>query len=219
MIDLYLFRHAESWGNVNNHLIGGQSNHYELTERGQAQAHKLGKRLAQESFSLDQLHSSTAVRAKHTASILSEYLNLPESQIGHSDKVLELSHGEWEGKLRSEYLNDTTRAQRAANPWDFSAPGGESPRDVENRMYQWVQETVYPHQDENLKIGLVTHGMSIRCLFRRLMKADPGTSHNIVVHNTSITHFQYYPEKDRWFLARLNDYSHIIVDEFIGHYG
>ena len=57
-------------------------------------------------------------------------------------RLVEMAWGQWEGRrlaeLRAE-LGDAM-AENEARGWDFMAPGGESPRQVWQRVRPWVQE-------------------------------------------------------------------------------
>ena len=127
MLDIFFIRHAESVGNVNNHLIGGRSDHLLLTPRGEEQAQLLGHRLHKEGIRFDKIYSSVAIRAKETARIACAQIpdfNLP---IHFDERLVESSQGEWEGQLRQEIFTPEVRKSIAENPQHFKAPGGESP--------------------------------------------------------------------------------------------
>ena len=216
MISVYLIRHAESEGNVNHHLIGGQSNHLPLTERGIQQAHLLGKRLASEHMQFDKIVSSTAVRALHTARTSLPYIG-QETQIETTEKILEVGQGEWEGMERAEIYTPAVRQQMASNPWNFHAPGGESLLDVVRRMRSWLDEVINgldPQQP--YRIAGYSHGFAIRTLVANLLETSPLIARNMATHNTSMTLLQYNGR--RWLVERMNDAAHLAGTSFIGHY-
>ena len=217
MLDLLFIRHAESQGNVNKHLIGGQSNHLLLTERGEEQAKRLGQRLKSEGITFDNVYSSVAVRAKETARIACEINGFSPERIAYSEKLVELSQGEWEGKVRKDIhtpeLLDTIR-----NSPDFIPPGGESQKDVETRMYQWIEESLLQQVDSSPKlIGIFSHGMAIKCLLRRLLNTDYHVPYFTVIHNTSLTRLRLI--NNNWLLERVNDHAHLQGMDFVPHYG
>ena len=100
MLDIYLFRHAESESNRNSHLIGGRSNHAPLSQLGKFQALWLGERLRNEEVRFDQVYSSTALRTEQTANIVCEKIGYPLENILYSEKLLELDQGDWQGQPR-----------------------------------------------------------------------------------------------------------------------
>lgn len=217
MLDIYLIRHAESEGNVNNHLIGGRSNHYKLTERGIEQARKLGKRFREDQITFDHVFSSPAIRAEHTAQIICEEIPHPIESIQYSEHLLELSQGEWEGQLRELHFTAERRKELAQNPWDFAPPGGESQRQVEERMFRWLCEHVIPLKGQQSRVAVVSHGMAIKSLFRKIMDAHPGMTRNTILHNTAVTRLMYLEEK--WMIERFNDHFHLNGTGFVDHYG
>lgn len=217
MITVYFFRHAESMGNVNNHLIGGRSNHLPLSDRGYVQANLLGARLAREQFSPDHVFSSIAVRAMETARISCENIGFDYGRVVFSEDLVELSQGEWEGKNREEYYTPDVRILLKADPHNFKPPGGESQKEVENRMYHWMDRILQEANPEDaLKIGVFSHGFAIKSLVRKILDASPSMTFHTVVHNTSITCLQFH--KARWMVERVNDFAHLAGTEIIGHY-
>ncbi|MEM7510093.1 MAG: histidine phosphatase family protein [Bacteroidota bacterium] len=217
MIDLYLIRHAESTGNVDNHIIGGQSNHLKLTPRGEDQALRLGKRLAGEAFQPDLIISSIAVRAAHTARIASKEFGYSEDKIEYTEEMVEHSQGDWEGKPRKEYYTKEAFLERAKDPLNFKPPGGESLLDVEERAHAFLEKSVIPRAEQYPSIALFSHGMTIRCIVRKILDAGADMAFQTVIHNTSITQLHY--GKRGWQLVKLNDFVHLHGTDFIGHYG
>ncbi len=214
---LYLIRHAESEGNVNNHVIGGQSNHLPLTARGLKQAEALGNRFLHNEIGFDQIHSSTAVRSMQTVQAVGDIIGFDEEHIHFSDELLELSQGSWEGQVRSNIYTEEVLSKRLNDPWHFTPPGGESPKDVETRMYQYIcQQFVEPDIHAH-RIAIFSHGMSIKCLIRRILDSTPGMTYRIVLHNTSITHIIF--QKNHWYVGAINDYAHLNGIGYVGHYG
>lgn len=69
-------------------------------------------------------------------------MNFAEEQIQSSDALLEMSQGHWEGCHQSEvYMPETVSLIDRLQP-DFTAPSGESLREVEFRMVQFLNKTV-----------------------------------------------------------------------------
>lgn len=217
MLSVYLFRHAESEGNVKHHLIGGQSNHYPLTPTGESQSKLLGKRLHSEQHQFEALYSSTAVRTQATAAIATNEMQAtPELQL--RTELLELSQGEWEGQVRKDIYTPDQLSIVRSDPYDFRPPGGESQRDVETRMYAWLNEVVetYDRADKQVSVGAFTHGFAIKTLVRGILQSSPIMTYRTIIHNTSLT--VLYRENGMWFIDRVNDYQHIIGTDFVGHY-
>lgn len=69
-------------------------------------------------------------------------MSFPEEHIQSSDALIEMSLGDWEGCNQSEiYSPETLSLIERCQP-DFSAPSGESLRQVEFRMVQFLNGTV-----------------------------------------------------------------------------
>ncbi|MEM7655256.1 MAG: histidine phosphatase family protein [Bacteroidota bacterium] len=218
MTTIHFIRHAESQGNVNHHLIGGQSNHYLLTERGESQARLLGERLHREGYQFDQVFASTAVRARETARIACGFLGLDLTTIDYSPQLLELSQGEWEGKSRADIYTPEKKAEVWGNPLHFKAPGGESQQEVADRMRAWLDGALagLDHKQDQV-IAAFSHGFAIKTLISRILLADPAFTYRMVTHNTSITTLQFTGRQ--FLLERFNDFQHLHSTDFIGHYG
>ena len=217
MIDFFFIRHAESTGNVNNHLIGGRSDHFQLTDRGEAQAAKLGERLAKEGVAFDKIYSSVAIRAKETARIACGTAKLDFSGVILDERLVESSQGIWEGKDRASTLSAQVREQIKADPLNFQPPGGESQGQVEQRMFSWLSEHLENYQGNRVKIAVFSHGMAIKCLLRKVTRASYHLPRNMVIHNTAISRIIF--ESPEWLIERINDHAHLNEVGFIQHYG
>ena len=159
-IRVALIRHAESVANTQLHVIGGRSNHSPLTAAGEQQAVELGERLKAVAYSPDVVYSSPAVRTLETARIamsVTGYLNVVQID----DRLQELEQGEWTGRLRADTYTPTMSARIARSGVDFAAPGGESMRDVGQRMHSWLRSLA---SDGSAEVLAFTHGVAIRCL-------------------------------------------------------
>jgi probable phosphoglycerate mutase len=217
MVTIYLIRHAESLGNVNLHLIGGQSNHYPLTDRGYEQARLLGQRLWRERYTFDRVYASTAIRAMETARVACGYLDIPQTDLTLTPDILELSQGEWEGLVRKDIYTPEVLAAMRAESLTFRAPGGESQADVAMRMMRWLRQALDEIPAEGpYAIAAFSHGFAIRSLVRHILDADPSMAWRMVTHNTSLTVLEY--RRDQYLLERMNDFAHLTGTDFIGHY-
>ena len=159
-IRVALIRHAESVANTQLHVIGGRSNHSPLTAAGEQQAARLGERLKAVGYSPDVVYSSPAVRTLETARIALSVTGYPNG-VQVDDRLQELEQGEWTGRLRANTYTPTMSARIARSGVDFAAPGGESMRDVGQRMYSWLRSLA---SDGHPEVLAFTHGVAIRCL-------------------------------------------------------
>ncbi len=210
MLDLYLIRHAESEMN-NLPLIGGRSGNSPLSARGNLQAILVGGRLRYESIFFNEVYSSPAVRAVKTAKEACKMIDYPLDKIVQYAELDELSMGDWEGKPRVEIYTPEMLAHINSNNWEFKAPNGESQREVEERMYGWVKECLLSRQDQNLTVGVFSHGMAIKCLLRGIMEFAPKITYKIALDNTSITRLKY--TERGWHLMAINDTAHLLGEQ------
>lgn len=214
-LDLYLFRHAETEYNSSNHLIGGQSNFLKLSERGKNQARLLGARLVRECVRFDEIYSSTAERTQQTAGIVCDTTGFPIEKIITTSELLELSQGDWEGKERGQIYVPEVLAQMKSENWDFKAPNGESQKDVEERVYSWVEEILL-QRGEDLTIGIFGHGVATKCLLRKIMNSNPELTYRICINNCSISRVKYSfsGQHQGWSLIKINDDAHLLESGF-----
>ena len=86
-------------------------------------------------------HASPMRRCQETADILRR-THPTAGPLRHEPRLIEMSFGSWEGRtladLRSE--NGATMAELERQGRDFRAPGGESPRDLQDRLEPWLAE-------------------------------------------------------------------------------
>lgn len=84
-------------------------------------------------------------------------MSFPEEHIQSSDALIEMSLGDWEGCNQSEiYSPETLSLIERCQP-DFSAPSGESLRQVEFRMVQFLNGTVLSGLAEKLRSEFSSH--------------------------------------------------------------
>ena len=210
MLNLYLLRHAESQMNLHPDIISGRINETPLSPLGELQALWLGQRLRNEDIIFDQIYSSTAVRTQQTAKIVCNQIGYPLENILSSEKLLELDQGDWEGQPRVKIYISETLAKINKDNLNFAPPNGESQKNVEDRMYSWLEENLLNQPNistEDRTVGVFTHGLAIKCLFRKIMGSNPAMTYKIVLDNTSITKISY--SQTGWHLVKFNDAAHL----------
>ena len=210
MLDIYLVRHAESEMNLHPDIVSGRLVTTPLSETGIRQAALLGKSFRDAGIVFDEIYASTALRAIQTAKATAAYMGFPAENIVAIPDLLEMDLGDWEGKPKNQVYTAPILAALNANNWDYRPANGESQHDVEGRVLGWVERTLIPKYQKDIKIGVFTHAMSIKCLLRGILESSPAMTHKISLENTSITRLRY--ENDGWHLITLNDYSHLRCD-------
>lgn len=152
---IYLARHGETAFNAERRQQGHMDS--ALTERGLAQARAMADLLSRQVGGEPgwRLVASPLGRAQHTAQIIGQALGLP---IETDARVIEVSFGEWDGRLRDE-LSAEFPETFGRGDWQFCAPGGETYESVEARVAEWLADL--PPEPER-KVIVVCHGGSGR---------------------------------------------------------
>ena len=130
MIDVVMLRHAVTAWNEAGRIQGQRD--IPLAELGRRSL--AGRRLPAR-FASYRVHSSPLARAVETAALLG--LGTPALD----RRLMEMDWGEWEGETRASVAAadaDGVARNEARGP-DFRPPGGESPREVQARVVDWVR--------------------------------------------------------------------------------
>ncbi len=140
---IYLIRHGETDFNVAQRLQG----RYEtmLNARGREQARDcatvLNDLFVREGHRADDLAyvSSPLKRARETMELVRAALGLDPLGYAIDNRLMEISYGEWEGSTLPEIEARDPEAlvRRERDKWGFEPPGGESYRDVAERVGAW----------------------------------------------------------------------------------
>lgn len=208
--NLYLIRHGEAYSNVEAVIAGPQGDRG-LTERGQAQAQALARRLAGGEIRADALYASTLPRARATAEPLAESLGLP---IEWDDELHELRPGAADGMPIAEARAAFPSFQRfLAELYTPIAPGGESWGSFQARTSAALERLINRHQGQTIVV--VAHGGTIEMSFFYLLGLGPQARmrHAFHVRNTAITHWRHAQSNDgrqEWQLVVHNDHRHLI---------
>ena len=130
-----------------------------LTENGILQAKEAANRLLQKITEgnlppVTDIISSPLIRAKQTASIIAEKLNL---KVTEDNRLTEQDYGNFEGKSRFNPEYRKARAQFAVR-----YPGGESALDTAARVYPLLDEL--KKKNDNGHYILATHGGTYRII-------------------------------------------------------
>lgn len=152
-----IVRHCEAEGNIKRFFQGHTDG--QISERGKSQLQLLAEKLR--GTVIDAICSSPLSRAMATAQAVNDGRNLP---IITEPRLIEINGGLLEGMPWSEFPEKYPEqaVQWNLKPWDFAAPGGETMRQV----YQRISSAVLDIASENCgkTIAIATHGCAIRCL-------------------------------------------------------
>lgn len=159
---LVLVRHGETEYNRDGRWQGSGSDS-PLTERGVEQARTAASSLAGVPF--DALYASSLARAVETARVLAGALGL---EVRVDEGLRELAHGSWEGKTMEEVLDAWPEEHAAleSDPWSVPRPGGESYRELAERLWPVLDRFADRHAGG--RVLVVTHGGPIRLVLAEL---------------------------------------------------
>jgi probable phosphoglycerate mutase len=206
---VYFVRHAESEANVAR-LHGGP--HHPLSERGQKQAQFIAERCAK--LPLQALCASDAIRAQQTAEAISKRTGLPVHtahdlhEIIMPSRMMERRFDTSEAiEAESHLIENMKPGHRHSDEETFDEMTARAGRVLE-RLSQLPEEHV----------GVVTHGLFLRCLVGRAVFGADMTPRDLLAlwrglrsENTGLTIMDYRPDtpKSLWRLYTWNDHAHL----------
>ncbi len=199
---IFLTRHGETQWNAEWRIQGHTD--MELNDNGIAQAEALSKRL--EGSGISAIYSSDMSRASRTAAIIQN--RLPDSRLILSPLLRERHWGSFEGKQWKEIedeLPDEIKELRR-HPVDFKPEGGESRRDVLNRLTEFMNNVRSEHEDGIIMI--VTHGGVSSLMIKYITDLDLATITPFKIDNCSVNIIDLI-DGEHWLIQCLNDVSHL----------
>lgn len=198
-----LARHGEtSWNVEGRHQ--GQSFDIPLSEVGRTQALALAARFAGEPIA--RATASPLLRARQTAEIA---LGAQASMLVFDPGFMEISHGEWEGRLASEIREIHPELQRdwRERPETVRFPGGETLQDVQDRAWPaFAKACEGLGEDETLL--LVSHDGVNRVILCRILGLPLARVWSFRQAPTGLNLLEG-PSPDHLAVVRLNDSSHL----------
>ena len=188
-LDIYMVRHGETQSNLDRVFQGHLDT--SLTERGLQQAEEVANWLSSVSF--DSIYASDLVRAADTARTIAARLN-------HSEVILDRDLREMNyGVLQGVAIPDFARVLEpygVAAEWGSGAfsqkglapPGGESIRQLRNRVARFVVRLETEHVDDNDRtVLIVTHGGFLRVMMTVLLDLPMKSRQSFAFDNCSVT--------------------------------
>lgn len=200
---LTVIRHGETESNAVQRYIGqGDS---PLSPRGLEQVEALARRFADEA--IDALYSSDLGRAERTAAAIARSTGLAPML---DERLRERQYGELEGLGYRESIDRFPETFAAFDRFDIDTPipGGESARQVRDRVASFVDEHVLPHGGRS--IVAVCHGGIMRTFLWHLLDLPYRAARYARSDNTSVSAFRL--RRGRWNLQLWNDTSHGSTD-------
>ena len=158
---IYLIRHGETVWNLEGRYQGKKNS--PLTLKGESQAKANAIKLANNIVNFDEvkIYASPLGRARDTAFIICDELNIDRDKIIFDKRIEEFDYGIFEGQLKSfcQTKYATEFNAREADKWNYQIENGESYEIVTQRLKLWLEEV----KDEKIVI-LIAHEMINRAL-------------------------------------------------------
>lgn len=198
---LYLVRHCQSMGNLQN-IFQGQ-HEYDVSPVGEQQLALLSLRFR--NIHLDAIYSSPLQRAAKTAEAINAYHNLPITQL---NDLMEIDVGELEAKPLSDLPVQYPVLSRHWNetPQDCVFPGGESVAQVYGRAKSALSRIL--RENAGKTVVVASHGFLLRNMVCALLNGDLQALPSVHIGgNTSVSEFEISEAGVR--VVRMNDLSHL----------
>ena len=171
MNKLVLLRHGQSQWNLENRFTGWKD--IKLSEKGILEAKESGKLIKENKISIDIIYSSELKRANDTAIIAMNEANYDhlfnngELIMTKNIAVNERDYGDLTGLNKQEtaekYGKEQVHIWRRS--YDVNPPGGESLKNVVERVKPYFESTIKKDLEDGKNILLSAHGNSLRALF------------------------------------------------------
>lgn len=161
---IFLLRHGQIEGHETRRFIGRTD--IPLDETGKAQA--LFWKNAFADIQFDNIYSSSLFRCRQTAALIR-----PDQEICVDVRLNEINLGDWDGKSFDHIKKTEPRLfqLRGENIDGFRPPGGESFRDLYDRVFPFFE---YMGQDLKKPVLVVTHSGVIRVMLCHWLGRNPG---------------------------------------------
>jgi len=162
---IYLVRHGESFFNRSKRFTGWIDSG--LTVKGKRQAKKVAENLKNAKF--DVAYTTTLSRAKDTLKFILKYH--PGLKVIVDDRVIERNYGDLSGKFHASYVKKHPKLFWVyRRSYDVPPPGGESIKQVEDRVLPFIKEVIEKMKKEKINVLVVAHGNSMRPMRRYFEK-------------------------------------------------
>lgn len=144
-----LLRHGQTLWNKEKRIQG--STNSALTGEGIVSSRNWGHFLSTSQTTWHRIIVSPLQRARDTAKLVNEALQIP---IEHDDEIREQHWGDWEGLTLEQIRTDCPEKLREllGLGWDFRPPGGESRRELLERVLASLKKNSSRWPAENLLI-------------------------------------------------------------------
>src|SRR6056297_391960 len=167
MAHLLLLRHGQIKANRQGRWHGSTDS--PLTWRGRREAKRTARHIHVTQPPVRAIYSSPLERCRDTATVVAQRLGL-EIQV-HQD-LREYAIGDWEGTPFRELASQYNFVEAATGDHDFAPPGGETLRQVAERIVPALKEIHERHQDDE-RVLVVSHGAAMAVALGAMIDHNP----------------------------------------------
>lgn len=164
MSKLILLRHLQSQWNKENKFTGWTD--VPISQEGLESAKEVAVKLT--GINIDKVFTSPLSRNRETARLILENLGKTDLPVVMDKALDERNYGELTGlnkdETKKKYGEEQVRLWRRS--WDVAPPGGESLKDVYNRVLPFYQEFIEKELNAGKNILVVASHNSLRALIK-----------------------------------------------------
>lgn len=158
---LVIMRHGESIWNKENRFTGFKD--VPLSPKGEEEAIEGGDKIEDAGIEFDAVFTSTLERAIYTTELA---LNRRRSEFTMHDDLRERDYGDLTGLNKAEtakqYGDEQVKIWRRS--YDVPPPGGESLKDVVNRVRNYYDRKIRPLINDGKTVFIGAHGNTLRAM-------------------------------------------------------
>jgi broad specificity phosphatase PhoE len=199
MARVYVARHGETTWNLAGRYQGRRES--ALTALGVRQGFALASAFAQITPRIERIIASPLLRCSATATFVAERLNIA---LENDDRLLEIAHGTWEGRLREEIAADDVErfARWKERPGAVGFENGETLAQVGTRWRSFAADF-----DATLPALVVTHDAVVRVAIVAAQNRSLDELWEVHVENAAFAEFEVGP--GGWTLVNENHNTHL----------
>ncbi len=179
MTVVYLIRHGETDWNIEGRWQGQAD--VSLNENGLKQAVLIAGKLRE--VNLQAIFSSDLIRAIQTAQ---EIARLQGLRIIIDKRLREIHQGDWQGMLVSDIKEKYAEKfrQRMTDPYSVAPPGGETAREVKDRVMNALNDIIKDYPAGN--VAIISHGFALAVMLTCIKDLPISAAWDLIPDNTEI---------------------------------
>lgn len=184
---LLLLRHGQISANRQGRWHGSTDS--PLTWRGRRQANRTARHLLRLEPCVGAIYSSPLQRCRATAAVVARRLGIA---VQVDEGLREYAIGEWENMRFGDLARQHRFVDLATTDHDFAPPGGETLRQVAERVVGSI-DAIRARHDAEERVLIVGHGAAMAVALSVMIDTDAGAWMNYRFDNCSLTELVLSP--------------------------